>query len=187
MATVKNLASWFYVECPYVSTFQKYEHNSTYCYWVRMTSLFSPSEALYGNQIKILHWFWKSLTRATIWDIIHTCNILGKLCNLIRKMGLKLWTPFFFNLLIIFVFLKHYLELLGKDITWSMPFVPWNTSWCLFVCLDSYLPLESYSYQSTPLALVCLRACQEKHKPQATPWTWSFHLNFHVDSRYLGN
>ena len=49
----------------------KYVHNSTYGNWVRMTPvLFSQSEALYGyhgNQMKIIHWFWKSVTRATIW------------------------------------------------------------------------------------------------------------------------
>ena len=39
--------------------------------WVRMTPVFSQSEALYGNygnqmKMKIRHWFWKSVTRATI-------------------------------------------------------------------------------------------------------------------------
>ena len=73
----------------------KYDHNSTYGYWVRMTPVFSQSDALYGyhvNQMKIIHWFWKSVTRATIWYILHTCNILRKLCNLIRKEKIeKCW------------------------------------------------------------------------------------------------
>ena len=67
----------------------KYEHKGTYSYWVRSTLVFSQSDALYGyhdNQMKIMHLFWKSVTRATMWYMIHTCNILGKLCNLIRKM-----------------------------------------------------------------------------------------------------
>ena len=34
-----------------------------------------------GNQIKIIHWFWKAVTRATIWYIIQTCNVLGKSKN----------------------------------------------------------------------------------------------------------
>ena len=74
----------------------KYEHNCTYGYWVRMTPVFSPTEALYGchgNQMKILHWFCKTVTRAKIWYIIHTCNVLGKLCNLIRKMGSETVKP----------------------------------------------------------------------------------------------
>ena len=66
----------------------KYEHNSAYGYWVRMTPMFSQSEALYGyhgNQMKIIHvhWFWKSGTWAVMWYIIYTFNILGKLYYLI--------------------------------------------------------------------------------------------------------
>ena len=75
----------------------KYEHNSTYGYWVRMTPVFSQSEALYGyhgNEMKIKHWFCRSVTRATIWYIKSTLIVLLNWCfHSSSETELRLFSP----------------------------------------------------------------------------------------------
>ena len=96
MATVKKIRSHSSMRNVHTYLPPKYEYHSTYGYWVTSTPVFSQSEAVYGyhgNQMKIIHWFWKFVTWATIWYIIHMCHILGKMCNLVWKMGPETVTP----------------------------------------------------------------------------------------------
>ena len=74
MATVRKIQLHDSMQNVHMYLPTKCEHKSTYGYWISLTPMFSQSEALYGyhgNQMKIMHWFWKGVTRGQGYNVVY--------------------------------------------------------------------------------------------------------------------